>query len=159
MEVRPVELTGKRVKLIPMEKSHIEKLFEAGRDARIWKYMSVHIDTLNDMEQLVSNALSASNGGSELPFVIIDQEANKIVGSTRFLDISVPNRQLAIGWTWISPTVWRTRINTECKYLLLTHCFETLETIRVQLKTDRRNIQSQRAIERIGAVKEGVLIS
>lgn len=157
MKVHPVELTGKRVKLVPMEESHIEGLFEAGGDPRIWTYMSMHVDTLNDMEWLVSEALSASEGGSELPFVIIDQESNKVVGSTRFLDISVQNRHLEIGWSWISPSVWRTRINTECKYLLLTHCFETLGTIRVQLKTDSRNIQSQRAIERIGAVKEGVL--
>jgi len=79
------------------------------------------------------------------------------VGSTRFLNISIQNRNLEIGSTWLSPTVWRTRINTECKYLLLKHCFETLGTIRVQLKTDSRNVRSQRSIERLGAVKEGVL--
>lgn len=89
--------------------------------------------------------------------MIIDQATNQVVGSTRFLDISSQHRQLEIGSTWLTPSVWRTRMNTECKYLLLKHCFEVLETIRVQIKTDRRNVQSQRAIERLGAVKEGVL--
>jgi RimJ/RimL family protein N-acetyltransferase len=92
-----------------------------------------------------------------IPFVIIDKESQKIVGSTRFYDISVPNKGLEIGSTWLTPAMWRTSVNTECKYLLLKHCFETIGTIRVQFKTDSRNIRSQRAIERLGAVKEGVL--
>jgi len=89
--------------------------------------------------------------------VIYDKQLDQIVGSTSFLSISIPNRNLEIEYTWFTPTVWRTRVNTECKYLLLKHCFETLKTIRVQLKTDRRNVRSQRAIERIGAIKEGTL--
>lgn len=89
--------------------------------------------------------------------MIYDKQLDQIVGSTSFLSISIPNRNLEIGYTWLTPTVWRTRVNTECKYLLLKHCFETLKTIRVQLKTDRRNVRSQRAIERIGAIKEGTL--
>lgn len=89
--------------------------------------------------------------------MIYDKQLDQIVGSTSFLSISIPNRNLEIGYTWFTPTVWRTRVNTECKYLLLKHCFETLKTIRVQLKTDRRNVRSQRAIERIGAIKEGTL--
>ncbi|MCL6452709.1 MAG: GNAT family N-acetyltransferase [Alicyclobacillus sp.] len=157
MEIGPVELVGERAKLIPMEKSHIEGLFEAGRDPKIWSYMPMHIETIDDMKCLVTGALLAREASSEFPFVIIDQESEKIVGSTRFLDISVPNRHLEIGWTWLSPSVWRTRVNTECKYLLLKHCFETLGTLRVQLKTDGRNVRSQQAIQRIGAVKEGVL--
>lgn len=157
MEISPVELVGDRAKLIPMAESHIEGLFGAGSDPQIWAYMPMRVETIEDMRRLVSGALSARATGAEFPFVIIDQESDNIVGSTRFLDISVPNRHLEIGWTWLVPTVWRTRINTECKYLLLKHCFETLRTIRVQLKTDGRNVRSQQAIERIGAVKEGVL--
>ncbi len=87
----------------------------------------------------------------------MDQQSDKIVGSTRFLDISISHRHAEIGWTWLAPHVWRTRINTECKYLLLRHGFETLDLIRVQLKTDRRNLTSQQAIERIGGQKEGIL--
>lgn len=115
------------------------------------------INSIEDMKCLVDGALQAKVQGTEFPFVIYDNDSGKVVGSTRFLDISIPNRSLEIGWTWLSPTVWRTSINTECKYLLLKHCFETLGTIRVQIKTDGRNLRSQQAIERLGAVKEGVL--
>jgi RimJ/RimL family protein N-acetyltransferase len=157
VEVVPVELIGERAKLIPMKESHVKKLFEAGRFPEIWEYMPVRVTSLDDMQQLVKAALTAQEKGNELPFVIFDQQTKRIVGSTRFLDISIPNRSLEIGGTWHTPDVWRTRINTECKYLLLKHCFETLQTVRVQIKTDARNLRSQRAIERIGAKKEGVL--
>ncbi|HET7578901.1 MAG TPA: GNAT family protein [Bacillales bacterium] len=156
MKIQPVELTGKRAKLIPMEQIHVKELYEAGNDKNIW-YMPMDIKTPEDMEQLVENALRDRRNGSAFPFVIMDQDSGKIVGSTRFLDISAANRGLEIGWTWLSPTVWRTRINTECKYLLLQDGFESLKTIRVQLKTDERNIRSQKAIQRLGAVKEGTL--
>lgn len=135
----------------------MQELFDAGNSHEIWAYMPMDVQAFDDMKRLVDRALQAREEGTEFPFVIVDQESEKIVGSTRFLDISIANRNLEIGWTWLSPTVWRTRINTECKYLLLKHCFETLGTIRVQLKTDGRNMRSQRAIERLGAVKEGVL--
>lgn len=157
MQIDAVELIGQRAKLIPMDKSHIEALFEAGRDARIWDFMSMRVESVSDMESLVAKALSGRETGVEFPFTIVDQDSGEVVGSTRFLDISAADRHLEIGWTWISPRVWRTRINTECKYLLLKHCFETLGTIRVQLKTDARNERSQKAIQRIGGVKEGIL--
>jgi len=94
-----------------------------------------------------------------MPFAVVDTLRNRIVGSTRLADISFPNRGVEIGWTWLDPSVWRTPINTECKYLLLKHCFETLDMIRVCLKTDSRNVRSQRAIERLGARREGILRS
>lgn len=157
MKIVPVELIGQRAKLIPLEVSHTKGLFEAGRNPEIWQYMLMKIESLDDMKRLVEEALFAKAKGLEFPFVIIDRKTDRIVGSTRFLEISSQNRNLEIGWTWLSSDVWRTRINTECKYLLLRHCFEMLSSIRVQLKTDARNVRSQRAIERIGAVKEGVL--
>nr|WP_288008451.1 GNAT family protein [Kyrpidia sp.] len=156
MEIRPVELIGRHVKLVPMLESHVDALFEAGKYPEIWEYMSVKVKTKGDMVRLVQHALDARDQGTEFPFVIIEQEENKVVGSTRFLDISAEHRHLEIGWTWLTPKVWRTCVNTECKYLLLSYCFEELGTIRVQLKTDARNLRSQRAIERIGAVREGV---
>ncbi|HLW60176.1 MAG TPA: GNAT family protein [bacterium] len=157
MDVHPVTLTGTRVTLIPMEPAHAEPLFDAGRSDEIWTYMPMRIRTIDDMRRLVREALHAREGGSELPFVIVDRPAARVVGSTRFLEITPAHRGIEIGWTWLSPDVWRTSINTECKYLLLQHCFETLEAIRVQLKTDLRNVRSQQAIERIGGVREGVL--
>ena len=92
-----------------------------------------------------------------MSFVIVRKSDERAIGMTAYLDIQPRNRGLEIGGTWLTPDVWRTAINTECKYLLLRHAFETLGCIRVQLKTDARNIRSQRAIERLGAVKEGVL--
>ncbi|MFT9847073.1 GNAT family N-acetyltransferase [Aneurinibacillus sp. REN35] len=156
MDCMITELTGRRAKLVPMHTDHMEGLFEAGNNAQIWTYMPYKIETMNDMKRLVDEALAARGRGEEFPFVIVDQNTGKIVGSSRFLNVSQANRTLEIGWTWYHPTVWRTSINTECKYLLLHHCFGTLSTIRVEFKTDARNIRSQRAIERLGAVKEGV---
>ncbi|USK72233.1 GNAT family N-acetyltransferase [Peribacillus asahii] len=157
MEITPVKLIGERVILLPLEVHHIQELFDAGNNPDIWAYMPMKVQSIEDMKRLVDGALQAREQGSEFPFAIFDRDLEKIVGSTRFLDISIPNQSLEIGWTWLSPTVWRTRINTECKYLLLKHCFETLGALRVQIKTDGRNVRSQKAIERIGAVKEGVL--
>lgn len=157
MNVRPVILEGIRAKVIPMEQSHAAGLFAAGQNQEIWNYMPMRIQSLDDMQRLVSEALQRKENGLDLPFVIIDQQSNKFVGSSRFLDISADNRTLEIGWTWLSPEVWRTRINTECKYLLLKHCFEDLNTVRVQIKADARNERSLNAIERIGAKREGTL--
>lgn len=157
MEITPVALVGKRARIQPMEERHAEALFEAGRDPSIWTYMPMSIRSPEQMRELVRQALAAKKDGSEFPYVIVDRESGEVVGSTRFLAISRPNRSLEIGWTWLSPAVWRTSVNTECKFLLLRHAFETLGAIRVQIKTDRRNLRSQQAIERLGATKEGVL--
>ena len=157
-EIGPVELVGQRAKLLPMEASHAPGLFQAGRHPDIWAYMPVEpIETLAQMQQAVQDALAEQARGTCLPFTILDQHSGEVVGSTRFMDISVPHRQAEIGWTWLTPMAQRTRLNTECKFLLLRHGFETLGLIRVQLKTDARNERSQRAMERIGAIREGIL--
>ncbi len=153
----PVRLTGDRVEIVPMDPAHTDGLFAAGRAAEIWEYMPMRVATPEDMARLLRDALRDRDEGREFPFVIIDRASGRIVGSTRFLEIALAHRGIEIGWTWLAPDVWRTPINTECKYLLLRHCFETLEMIRVQLKTDARNLRSQRAIERLGAAREGVL--
>lgn len=151
------ELVGEHVRIVPMKKSHIQGLYEAGNDKAIWTHLSKTIQTLHDMELLVEEALYKKEVGSEFPFVILLRENGKVIGSTRLLEISNINRSLEIGWTWLTPSVWGTHVNTECKYLLLTYCFEVLKIIRVQLKTDSQNIRSQKAIERIGGIKEGIL--
>lgn len=156
MNIESVELKGQRVKLVPMHKDHTEGVFKAGNNAEIWTYMPMKIETIDDAKRLVDETLMARDQGLQFPYIILDQETDKIVGSSRFLNISKWNLSIEIGWTWYNPSVWRTDINTECKYLLLSHCFETLSTIRVEFKTDSRNTRSQRAIERLGAVKEGV---
>ncbi|MCF6411194.1 GNAT family N-acetyltransferase [Alkalihalobacillus sp. EGI L200015] len=157
MWIKPVTLTGNHVTIRPMEVEDIEELYAAAQYEGIWDYMPMRIDSLEDMKTLVHQALTSREKGAEFPFVIYDHKQKQLVGSTRFLDISEKDRHLEIGWTWLTPSVWRSPVNTECKYLLFQHCFEELETIRVQLKTDGRNKRSQVAIERIGGVREGVL--
>lgn len=154
MDVSPVSLRGSIVELVPMRHEHGEGLYEAGNYPDIWTVTQGRIASLEDSKAYIQKALEIPGA---LPFVIIDRVSSRIIGSTRFYDISAQNRSLEIGSTWLTPSVWRTKVNTECKYLLLKHCFETLGTIRVQLKTDLRNERSQRAIERLGASKEGVL--
>lgn len=153
----PIELRGQRARLQPLTLSHTDALWAAGTDEDIWRYFPAPIRSRDAMAQWVRDAVQEQEQGHSLPFAIIDQETGRIVGSTRFADISRPHRAAEIGWTWLAPTVWRTRVNTECKYLLLSHGFETLDLIRIFLKTDSRNARSQRAIERIGGIKEGVL--
>lgn len=157
MKIQPITLTGNHVHIVPMAAEHVEELFAAGNHDQIWDYMPMEVEQPADMERLVQEALTSRETGESFPFVIQSTTSGRLVGSTRFLDISLVNRNLEIGWTWLSPEVWRTPINTECKYLLLKHCFETLAMLRVQIKTDGRNIRSQKAIERIGGIREGVL--
>ncbi len=158
MRVEPVTLTGRFVRLEPLQMSHATDLYEAALDEAIWTYMPrLPVHLLADMEQIIATAVREREAGISLAFAIIDLAQGKAVGSTRYLSIMPTDRGLEIGWTWLSPTVQRTGINTECKYLLLHHAFEVLGAIRVQLKTHHLNYKSQRAIERLGAVKEGVL--
>jgi RimJ/RimL family protein N-acetyltransferase len=158
MEIKPVILTGKHVRLEPMTEAHIPGLAEIGAGQPFWHFM-VYGDmrTLDDMRNWVSDILSRAEQGTDLPFVAIHLGSARVAGATRYLNIMPRDRGLEIGGTWYGPEFQRTAVNTECKYLLLRHAFETLGCIRVQLKTDLRNERSQKAIERIGAVKEGVL--
>lgn len=155
--IAPVRLAGRHIELIPMDASHTDALYEAGRNPEIWTYMRIRVAGPGDMARLVREALLAQAEGREIPFIARSLGDGRIIGSTRLLDIRAEDRGVEIGWTWFTPAVWRTPVNTESKYLLLRHCFETLDLIRVQLKTDARNVRAQRAIERLGAVREGVL--
>lgn len=150
-------LSGQWVKLVPLSADHIDEIYEAGRDERIWAYMFDRMDTRDDAVAYVESALKKRDLGTELPLVNIDLATGRVVGSTRLFDHSSVHRQVEIGHTWLTPSVWRSAINTESKLLLLTYCFEELHLLRVQLKTDGRNVRSQTAIARLGAQKEGVL--
>lgn len=152
------ELTGKHVRLEPLELCHISDLFGVSGDDRIWRFMPAPTPhSVEDTAVWVKGALQAAASGSQIPFVIRSTNANRLVGSTRYLDIQPDNNTLEIGWTWIAPDFQRGPINTEMKYLMLEHAFERFGVVRVALKTDGRNEQSQRAIERLGAHREGTL--
>ena len=158
MEVRPIVLTGKHVRLEPMGEEHVPGLAEIGMGQTFWDFMLYgNINTIDNMRNWVRDILARAEKGTDLPFVAIQLASGRVAGATRYLNIMPNDRGLEIGGTWYGPEFQRTPVNTECKYLLLCHAFETLGCIRVQLKTDLRNERSQKAIERIGAVKEGVL--
>ncbi|MDP4170075.1 MAG: GNAT family protein [Bacillota bacterium] len=150
-------LEGKGVQLLPMEMEHVDGLWEFASKNEIWTYMPSKVRTKNDLEMIMKLALEEREKGLQYPFVVLDKTNNKLVGSTRYLDISSNNKSLEIGWTWYDPAVWRSHVNTECKFMLLEHAFQTWNSNRVQFKTDLRNIRSQTAIGRLGAQKEGIL--
>jgi RimJ/RimL family protein N-acetyltransferase len=158
MWVTPVTLEGAAVRLEPLAETHAEALYVAGQDPAIWRFMTSDPSSVpQKMRAWVDAALAARDAGSAQPFAIVERASGHVVGSTRYFDLSAADRHLEIGHTWLAAAAQRTRVNTECKYLLLRHAFETLGAVRVQLKTDRRNERSQRAIERLGAVREGIL--
>ncbi|HEF1903656.1 GNAT family N-acetyltransferase [Bacillus cereus] len=153
-----MELVNDRAMLRLMHVNDIESLFTIVEgNKEIWKYLIVKMDSYQDMEQYVQVAIKGFEGETDLPFVVVDQKTNEIVGSTRLYSISNDNKTVELGQTWYHPSVHRTSINTECKYMLLQYAFEELHMLRVQIKTDLRNEKAQSAIERLGAVKEGVL--
>jgi RimJ/RimL family protein N-acetyltransferase len=155
---RPIVLTGRRVTLEPLAEAHAAGLLAAGGDDETWRYMPrPALRSIDDALAMIREAVDAAAPGDEVPFAIVPRDTGVAAGSTRYLDIARPHRALEIGWTWIGPAWRRTAVNTECKLLLLSHAFDTLGAHRVTLKTDGRNERSQRAIERIGGVREGVL--
>lgn len=154
---KTIILEGERVRLEPLSLRHAEELFASGNYDGIWKYMTNKIETSEDMIDFIHKALANKEKGLDYPFAVYDKEFDRYIGSTRYLNISPQNRNLEIGWTWYTPSAWRTRVNTECKYLLLKNGFEEFKLLRIQLKADSRNERSHQAILRIGAVHEGVL--
>ena len=156
--ISPVILNGKYVRLESMTEDHIPGLAEIGVGQTFWDFMLYgRMDSVEDMRNWVRDILSRAQNGTDLPFVAIHLASGKVAGATRYLNIMPKDRGLEIGGTWYGTEYQRTPVNTECKYLLLTHAFERLGCIRVQLKTDLRNVRSQNAIERIGAKREGIL--
>jgi RimJ/RimL family protein N-acetyltransferase len=158
MKIEPVTLTGKVVRLEPLTVDHVADLARVGLEPEIWHYMRYgKIENSEGLKAWVQELLSLQEQGTDLPFAVIYLASGRAVGSTRFLHIDMPNRSLEIGGTWYGLEYQGTQVNTECKYLLLRHAFETLGCIRVWFKTDGRNLRSQHALEKLGVVKEGVL--
>lgn len=155
---KPVSLTGQVVRLEPLAEGHVDDLLLLAQDEAIWRYLPYGL--LNTREKLrvhVQKLLCHQAAGETVPFAVIHLQSGRAVGMTRYMEIRPEHRGLEIGGTWYGAAYRRTAVNTESKYLLLQHAFETLSCIRVQLKTDARNLASRRAIERLGAKLEGVL--
>lgn len=157
MNIEPLTIAGRWVRLEPLALRHAAGLAAVADDAEIWRYLSSGLLGTEQFEAWIAEAQAQQEAGTALPFAIIERAAGRVVGSTRYLNIMRKDRGLEIGWTWLARSVWRTAVNSECKYLLLRHAFERLGGMRVQLKTDARNERSRRAIERIGGQFEGVL--
>jgi len=150
-------LAGQSVKLLPVQESHIDDLARIACDERIWEFYAVNGANETTFMREYKNALAERENRSQVPFVIVHNDHQQLIGSTRFLNIQPAHRKLEIGWTWVQPEYWGTEVNAECKLLLLTYCFEELSAVRVQIKTDENNIRSRKAIETMGAVFEGIL--
>jgi len=158
MNIHPTNLIGKVVRLEPLSEIHIPGLCKIGFDPSIWRWMLYgEINTEEKMRQFVVDLLDRQLKGNDLPFAVIYRPNNEVAGCTRFMEIRREDRGLEIGGTWYGLKYQRSVVNTECKYLLLRHAFEVYGCIRVQFKTDLRNLRSQKAIKRIGAVQEGIL--
>lgn len=154
-DIAPVTLEGKHVRLEPLAAHHAPGLFAAGQTVEDWAYMPrACFRSEADCREWVGEALATPD---QLPFAIVERQANRPIGSSRYLTIRPAHRGLEIGWTWLGRAYQLTPVNTEAKLLLLAHAFETLGAIRVEFKTDERNTRSQAALKRIGARCEGVL--
>ncbi|HEX5872361.1 MAG TPA: GNAT family protein [Longimicrobium sp.] len=155
MNLDPVTLEGRHVRLVPMTREHVPALWQAAGDPELWRWTTSQMNGEEDVRRYVEAALAAQAQGTALPFVTTEAATGRVIGSTRFANAEGP--RVEIGWTWIARPWQRTAVNTEAKYLMLRHAFETLRMLRVELKTDALNARSRAAILRIGAREEGVL--
>jgi N-acetyltransferase len=156
--LQKVVLQGYSVRLVPVDYSHLDQLFRWSAEEEIWRYMTfAHLASRDELEAWIGTAMDANRRGTELNFAIIDEASQSAVGTTSFYRVVPEHKRLEVGKTWLGAPYRRTHINTAAKYLLLSHAFEILQANRVELNTDSRNLRSQRAIERLGAVRDGVL--
>ena len=157
MNLSPATLEGRVVRLEPLGLHHLDALCEVGLDPAIWAIALAPIASRNDMRRYIESALAEQAAGSALPFATVVREGGVVVGSSRFGNIVPDHKRVEIGWTWIAPRWQRTAVNTEAKYLMLRHAFETWGCRRVELKTNALNARSRAAMLRIGATEEGTL--
>ena len=158
MDISPIILEGRHVRLEPLTESHAEALISAASDGELWKSTVTVVPSRDTIGDYLQAALDGQAQGRELPFVIIRKPPNfEVVGTTRFYEIRPNDRAVSIGYTWLAKSAQRTPINTEAKLLLLAHAFEQWDCVRVELITDLLNEQSRAAILRLGAKQEGIL--
>lgn len=152
-----VALHGKGVSLVPLDTSHEADLAEAAADGELHRLWYTTAPAPERVGAEIERRLKLCERGSMRPFAVVARPSGRAVGMTTYLNIDPVQRRLEIGATWYRKSVQRTGLNTECKFLLLSHAFETLDCIAVELRTHRLNQQSRRAIERIGAQLDGIL--
>ena len=156
--VDPVTLDGVRVRMEPLDLArHWAGLLEIGLDPDLWRWTTSIIKNESDLRRYLETALAEQGKGVSLPFATIDKASGKVAGCTRYGSIAMEHRRLEIGWTWVGRRFQRSHVNTEAKYLMLRHAFETLSCMRVEFKTSAKNQRSRDAMKRIGCIEEGIL--
>ena len=154
---QPVTLRSERVNLEPLDQRHCDDLVEAVKDGALWTLWYTSVPPPDGMQAEIERRLSLQAAGTMLPFGVIDNVSGRAVGMTTYMNVDAKNRHVEIGSTWYRQSVQRTALNTQCKLMLLTHAFETLDCIAVEFRTHAFNHQSRKAIERLGAKLDGVL--
>jgi len=152
----PVTLRGRHASLVPLATEHRDALAQAVRDGELWKLWYTTIASPERMAAEIERRLALQGQGSMLPFTVLDALGTP-VGMTTYMNIDAANKRVEIGSTWYAQRAQRTPLNTECKLMLLTHAFESLDCIAVEFRTHRFNNASRRAIERLGAQLDGML--
>jgi RimJ/RimL family protein N-acetyltransferase len=155
--IEPVTLAGDHVVLEPLERQHEAALAKAASDGTLWRLWYTSVPAPERAGEYIATALEWRERQGAMPFVVRSRESGAVVGCTRYFNVEPRNRRLEIGYTWYAKSVQRTAVNTESKLLLLTHAFEQLRCIAVEFRTSWFNHDSQRAIERLGARRDGVL--
>ena len=150
-------LENGRARLEPLQEVHFDALCEIAMNKELWELTSVTVTSVADFRKYFNQALEDKQNKSAYPFAIFDKQENHYGGCTRFGNISLEHKRMEIGWTWYHPQLQRTGLNRNCKFLLLSYGFEILGSNRIELKTSLTNLRSQNAMEKIGAVKEGIL--
>ena len=151
-----IQLEGDLVKLLPLTRDHKNNLIHAAADGELWNLWYTSVPSKDNVDAYIDFALSENEAQRAHAFVVIDKSSNKVVGSTRYCN-AINNNRIEIGYTWYAKSTQRTGINTECKSLLLTHAFESLNCIAVEFRTNWHNMPSRNAILRLGAKQDGVL--
>jgi N-acetyltransferase len=157
ISVQPVELEGHGVRLEPLDRGHERDLAAAAADGKLWELWFTVVPAPAETKAYIETALASQSEGRMLPWAVRNLATGAIVGSTRFHDIVAPIDRVEIGYTWYAKSWQRSYVNTSCKLLLLTHAFEQVRCKVVGLRTDKFNFVSQRAIEALGAHKDGVI--
>jgi RimJ/RimL family protein N-acetyltransferase len=157
--LEPVTLVGAHARLEPLDARHSIELIEAVKDGELWRLWYTSVPPPDTMRDEIDRRLALAAAGSMLPFAVVDCLTSKAIGMTTYMNADAVHRRLEIGATWYRKSAQRSAINTECKMLLLTHAFQTLGCIAVELRTHFFNHQSRRGIERLGAKLDGILRS
>ena len=152
-----IVLENNSVRLLPLAAGHLDNLWPIAKSVDIHEYGPNDISSKEKLEAYIATALKSKHEQQAIPFVIVDKNTSKIVGSTRFGQIDLMNKVLHIGWTWIAPESQGTGLNQQMKFLMLHHAFETLHMDKVEFRIDERNVKSRKAVEKLGASLEGIL--